>query len=339
MAGAQRLRPFAASHSRRRHIAWLIALALIAGACGGGGDEAATTEPTTSAPAGTESAAITTAAPTTSTAATTAAPASSTAAPASSTTVASGPSATLQDIVQRGVVRVGTGRDVDVFRTGVASGTPTGFEVELAAAVAEVLAPRAAVEFMEVASALRFDAMAAGEYDMLVSLTVHTLAREESALFTQPYLVGGPAVVVNADAGVSSVADLEGKSIVVFDGPDLAALNEALTAAGVIATVAPVAPGSILEDALATGTDGAAMSYPAAVLMLDRNGSSFEIVPVDVLSSPVSIAVARGNEAFQQEVNAALGQVIADGTWLQLFEKYIGTPPFTADELASVGPS
>ncbi|GMQ85116.1 MAG: amino acid ABC transporter substrate-binding protein [Acidimicrobiia bacterium] len=310
----------------------LTVIVLFATACGGGGTTATTTPPSTSPAVPSTSVTLPAA---TSTSVTTDVA-------TSVTSAAVGSSETLAGILDRNVVRVGVGRDLSPFRVGIASATPAGFEPTLASAVAAVLAPGAAVEFVEVSAATRFESLAAGEVDMVLRLTVHTLSREDSAQFSVPYLLSGLVVLVEAGSGISSIEDLEGKTIGVLAGSsDELVLEEALSAASVNAATDPMEGFAQLVEAIPTGyPHAAAMSYPSAAVFQSQPGASFGVVAIDLLRDPMAIMTVRGDLAFQQEVSEALQAVIDDGTWLELFEEWIGTPPpWTVEEMAGVQPS
>lgn len=316
--------------TRSNILALLIIFALIAGACGGG-DAAVDTTATTSATTTINITTTNPASPDTTEGAT-----SSTAAPPA----AAGVSDTLQAILDRGAIRIAVGPRMTPFRIDLTSATPSGFEVALASAVVNVIAPGVAVEFTEIGYAQRFAGLAEGAFDMELGLTFHTKARESSAQFSIPYFLGGLAVLVNADSDVMSIADLEGEDVLyvyVGGGSSEAAMKDTFAAAGA-SVVGPAESSAQLVDSLLAGrVKAAAMVYPRAVVEQSKPGASFRVVPIDILRNPIAIATPLDDVAFQQEVSKALQSLIDDGTWLKLFEEWIGTPaPWTTEEMAGV---
>ncbi len=312
---------------RPKVLVLLIAVALVGSACSGGDADVGTTATTPASTSATTGAAVTT---------TTEGVTGSTAAPPA----AAGVSDTLQDILVRGTVRIGVLWQEVPFRMDLGSATPSGFEVALVSAVTQVLAPGSAVEFSEITYRGRFAGLADGAFDMVLGMTFHTKDRESSAQFSNPYFLGGLVVLVNADSDVLSIADLEGEDVFYsYVGGDSseAAMKETFAAAGA-EVFGPTQSSAELVDWLLTGrAKAAAMVYPDAVVEQSAPGASFRVVPIDILRNPVAIATPLDDVAFQQEVNEALQSLIDDGTWLKLFEEWIGTPPpWTTEEMAGV---
>ena len=326
---------------RRRHrriAAMLSVFLVIFAACGGGEpDPAATQEsPGTSA--------TSTTLPSTVTSTTTSAgeddsePAPDDETPAETTTstsaAPSGPSERLKAITERGSLRVGLTSDVAPF--GSIAGD--GFETQLALAVAALVAPGATVEFVLVAPSDRFISLAVGDIDILVGST-HTLSREQEAAFSQPYLVSGIVALVASGSDILSTLDLGGTTIALRDGHitgrDMA---DTLASAGVSFTAEAVSNSAQGVAGVVSGAyDAYAATWAEAVATIEREAPGLEIAPVDVLANPLGLATPPADSAFAQEVDAALQQVIDDGTWLSLFEEWIGgSPPWSVEEMASV---
>ncbi len=313
---------------RSKVLVLLIAFALLGSACSGGDPDVATTA---TAPASTSAAtdpAVTT---------TTEGVTGSTAAPP----VAAGVSDTLQGILDRGTIRIGAIEQGEApFRMDLGSATPSGFEVALVSAVAQVLAPGSAVEFTEIMYGERWARLADGAFDMELGMTFHTKARESSAQFSIPYFLGGLVVLVKADSDVLSIADLEGEDVVYsYVGGDSseAAMKETFAAAGASVVGPMESSGELINWLLSGQAKAAAMVYPTAVVEQSAPGASFRVVPIDILRNPIAIATPLDDIAFQQEVSKALQSLIDDGTWLKLFEEWIGTPPpWTTEEMVSV---
>jgi ABC-type amino acid transport substrate-binding protein len=88
-------------------------------------------------------------------------------------------------------------------------------------------------------------------------------------------------------------------------------------------------------------TDAFALEWVQAVLTAAEPGNeAFAVAPLDVAANPLAIATPPADEVFAEEVTAALDAVIVDGTWLALFEQWLGGPPlWTVEEMAGVTPS
>ncbi len=164
--------------------------------------------------------------------------------------------------------------------------------------------------------------------------------RREAA-FSQPYLLAGTVALVFADSGIVSIADLEGKTIVLMAGTStVAVLEGALAQAGVTATLKMFETPPQVDNAFLSGAAHAAVTnWLKAAGQRSASGGNLSIVPIDILSEPIAIYTTLLDPAFAAEVRSALQTVIDDGTWLSLFEKSFGAPPpWTVEEMLAVPP-
>ena len=118
--------------------------------------------------------------------------------------------AALDAIKAQGVLRVGTEGTYAPFTFHDASGTLTGFDVEIARAVADRLGVKA--EFLEG----KWDGLIAGldakRYDAVVNEVWITDARKAKYDFSEPYIVSKAALIARSDnSSIKGFADLKGK--------------------------------------------------------------------------------------------------------------------------------
>ena len=76
------------------------------------------------------------------------------------------------------------------------------------------------VDFVDLETADRFTALQSGEIDVLVRNTTWTASRDgaEGATFLQPNFYDGQGMMVAADSGFASVADMDGVIVCVAQG-------------------------------------------------------------------------------------------------------------------------
>ena len=120
--------------------------------------------------------------------------------------------ASLQDIKEEGVLVVGTEGTYPpfTFHEG-GSGDLTGYDVEVAEAVAEELGVE--VQFEETQWDAIFAGLESGRFDMIANQVSITPDREQDYAFSEPYTVSSGVIVVNeGDDSISSFDDLEGKT-------------------------------------------------------------------------------------------------------------------------------
>ena len=85
---------------------------------------------------------------------------------------------------------------------------------------AAVLGDATAVEMVDLETADRFTALQSGEVDALVRNTTWTATRDggEGATFMQPNFYDGQGMMVAADSGFASIADMDGVIVCVAQG-------------------------------------------------------------------------------------------------------------------------
>ncbi|MDQ3462490.1 MAG: transporter substrate-binding domain-containing protein, partial [Actinomycetota bacterium] len=168
----------------RLFIPVLLALALLAAACGGGDDDA---EPGPDADPG---------------------------------DAAEAPEhpegSTMAEIQAAGTITVGTKFDQRLFgQTNPRTGEVEGFDVKIAELIAEAIGPDVEVEFVETPSAIREQSIVDGNVDMVVATYTINDTRKEQIDFAGPYYVAGQDIMVPAGnpLAIGGVDDLNAKRV------------------------------------------------------------------------------------------------------------------------------
>ncbi len=143
-------------------------------------------------------------------------------------------SADVQDIIDRGVLRVGVKGDVTGFGfQDTLTGEYTGMEVELAALIADYLGVD--IEYTTVTAATRSELLDSGDIDCVLATFTITDERRESWDFTTAYYVDAVTVLVEDASGITDLAGLVDTTVGVSSGSTSArALVAAMVEAGVI---------------------------------------------------------------------------------------------------------
>jgi general L-amino acid transport system substrate-binding protein len=127
----------------------------------------------------------------------------------------------LDTVIANDVVRCGVRDDLPGFNSVDASGEQVGFDADFCRVIAAaVLGDATKVEFVPVETDARFTALQSGEFDVLVRNTTWTASRDgtEGATFLHPIYYDGQSMMVAADAGFSSIDDMDGTVICVAGG-------------------------------------------------------------------------------------------------------------------------
>ena len=123
----------------------------------------------------------------------------------------------VQEIVDRGVLRVGVKNAVPGFGyQDPLTGEYSGLEIDLANKIAEYLGVD--VEFTTVTAATRGELLDSGDIDCVLATFTLTDERKETWDFTTPYYTDAVTVLVEDSSGISSLSDLVGKTVGVSSG-------------------------------------------------------------------------------------------------------------------------
>lgn len=269
----------------------LVALALAAAGCGG--DDAAEPETETGAPADTG-------------AATEAVPEFET--------------------IAEGVLTVGS--DIPFppfeFREG---NELTGFDVELMEEIASRLGVEE-VEWVDAGFDTIFTQLAGGRFDAVASATTITEDRAQIVNFTDPYYLAQQALTVNVEQtpDLQSVEELgEGDVVAVQSGTTGEAWARDNVPEGVEIRSFPEAPDTY--TALEAGNVAAVIFDEPSAVAEAEDRPSLEVVQIIDTGERYGFPVNPENEPLLEAMNAALAEIIADGTYAEIYERYPGLPP------------
>ncbi len=139
-----------------------------------------------------------------------------------SSATSAGTSQSRLDVVkQRGKLICGVDGKIPGFSFVNESGQYSGLDVDICKAVAAaVLGDANAVEYRNLDSTERFEALKAGEVDMLSRNTTWTISRDSSVglEFAPTTFYDGQGMMVRQDSGITKLEDLQGKAVCVEAG-------------------------------------------------------------------------------------------------------------------------
>jgi len=203
-------------------------------------------------------------------------------------------------------------------------GEPTGFDIDLAQAVCDMEGWTFQPEPIDWDSK---DAMLNSGQITCIWNGFTIEGREDDYAFTDAYMNNSQVVVVLADSGISSLADLAGKN--VLTQADSAAYNllvEGGDQADLGATFANLETIGDYNTAfmqLETGAcDAVAVDYPVAIFNIGDKTDTFQILEEQLNTEHFGVGFALGNEDLAAQVEADLQQLDADGTVEEICEKY-----------------
>ncbi len=202
------------------------------------------------------------------------------------------------------------------------NGDLTGFDVEIAKAVAEKLGVEA--EFSEAAWDSLLAGVDSGRLDTVINCVSITEEREEKYDFSNPYFFITRQIIVGTDNDeIKAPEDLDNKTIAVNSTHSFAGWFEEQGA-----TIVPIdAVGEAIELVLSGRADCTSFSSIVLADYLKEHPDAALKVAFEIPDSEEASAIPiRKNEArLLEAVNQALEDLKADGTLAALSEKYFGS--------------
>jgi len=227
----------------------------------------------------------------------------------------------LDEVKQRGQLRVALEGTYPPFNFKDEQGKLTGFDVEIAEGIAAKLGVKAAFTPTEWSAILA--GLQAGKYDVIVNQVAATDKRRETFDFSAPYVWSQAQLITrnNEARPMATRADLAGKTIGVGQGSNYADLARTIQGANV--KVYPGAP-EYLQD-LATGRIDAAINDSLLIPYLA--GKTKLPVKAGVALGEAqanAIPFRKGSPKFKAAIDKALADMQADGSFAKISQKWFG---------------
>jgi polar amino acid transport system substrate-binding protein len=224
---------------------------------------------------------------------------------------------TLEEIKKDGKIVVATEGAFPPFNFYKGS-TLTGLEVDVAEALAKKLGVQ--VEW----KALSFDALLAGleqdRWDLVIASFAITPERSKAVTFTDPHYCSG-GVIVAKNAAIKTADDLKGKVVSVQTGTTYLENVQKLPG---IKTVKNFPKDTDARSALVAGrVDAWVTDRFVAKEAVEAAPDAGLKIGGFVFVEKIASAVKKGNTSLEQAVNAALKELMADGTYEAISKKYL----------------
>ena len=203
------------------------------------------------------------------------------------------------------------------------NGKYVGFDLDLAKEVAN----RLGMEY--VAQPIAWDSkdqeLSSGNVDCIWNgFTIN--GREDKYTWTEAYMNNDLIVLVNPDSGISSLADLAGKTVCVQkDSSGLAALTDNTELSDTFGKLVQVDSylNAIME--LQSGAvDAVVMDEIVAYYECDAAGGDFTILDEPVASEQYGVGFLLGNTELRDKVQGALEDMAKDGTMAKISTTWFG---------------
>lgn len=234
--------------------------------------------------------------------------------------VTSGP--TLDAIRERGrlVVGLDTGSNLMSFREP-ATGRIVGFDAGLAREVArDLLGDPDAIDFRILSSAEREQALQDETVDIVAKTMSITCARREKVDFSTVYFTARQRVLVVKDSDIDDVADLAGRRVCIVEGTTSLTRMQQVQPSATILTVPSWADCLVVlqqRQVDAVSTDDTILAGLAS------QDPYLELVGRSLGSEPYGIGITSGKDDLVRFVNGTLERIRSDGTWTELYNRYL----------------
>ncbi len=202
-------------------------------------------------------------------------------------------------------------------------GKYTGFDIEVAQAVCDLLGWK--MEVFPVNWDNKLTQLDAQECDCIWSgMTILDSMKEAGYVISDPYYDNTQVILVKEDSSIQSSADLKGKTVAVQLGTsgesllngDLADLKatfgELVTCNSFVSAFTELGGGSV---------DAVFVDYPVAAAYVAKN-EGFRIVNENLGAEQYGIAFRSGDQELCDQIEAAVQQLVDNGTYQQIADKY-----------------
>lgn len=220
-----------------------------------------------------------------------------------------------------GVLIVGTNAEFPPFEYVDDNGEPDGFDIALIKAIGEKLGVEVEVENMEFASLV---SSIGSKIDVAIAGMTVTEERQQSVDFSDAYYEAVQYVILPVDSEIATAQDLEGKTIGVQLGTtgDFIATDDIADT-----TVNQYNKGVDAVNDLINGRVDCVIidKNPALVFASKFEGQLIALdgAQFDFGTEEYAIAMPKGDTALAEQINAALAEIKADGTFDELVKTYI----------------
>lgn len=148
--------------------------------------------------------------------------------------------------------------------------------------------------------------------------------RENQYTWSVPYVDSSQVIVVKADAGIAAFEDLAGKKVgVQQDSSALAALEDQPQLTERFAELIQYADyNTAFMDLEAGATEAVAIDIGVAQKQIEARGEGFVMLAEKLAVEQYGIGFLLGNTELKDQVEKTLLEMVADGTFMTIAEKY-----------------
>ncbi|WP_343629176.1 amino acid ABC transporter substrate-binding protein [Roseateles sp.] len=245
------------------------------------------------------------------------------------------PGGTLEKVKSSGVITVAY-RDSSIpFSYLDAEAKPTGFGWEICGKIVDQVKKATGradlkVQTQSVSSQNRIPLLANGTIDIECGSTTNNSERAKQVDFAINYFYTGTRLLVKADSGIKSFADLKGKKVVSTTGTTnfqvLRRLNQEKSVGFELISAKDHAESALLVQAGRADAFGMDDILLYGLKASSANPAELAVVGEALQVEPYAIMLRKEDPAFKQLVDGVLTQLIKSGEFEALYKKWFQSP-------------
>lgn len=229
---------------------------------------------------------------------------------------------TMAEIRERGSLIVGVSADTLLMGSrNPTTGRIEGFDIDMLREVSRaIFGDPDRLQFRVITSGQRLEVLESGEVDLVARAFTITCERWEQIAFSAEYYHSGQKVLVAEGSEAQGLEDLSGQRVCAPAG------TTTLTRLEEYPEIEPV-PAPTHSQCLALFQQGQvdAITGDDTILAGFAAQDPYAVVVGEAISDePYGIGIPAGNTDMVQFVNAVLEQMIDDGTWAELYDRWLG---------------
>lgn len=255
---------------------------------------------------------------------------SSTPVPVMPTEPASAPAglttSTAAAVLQRGMLKVGIRYDAPPLASITDKGELQGMDVDIAREFAQRwLGDASRISFVQVTSLSAPRRVKNREVDLALGGLSVARVLEPDIDFSLPYASDGEALLIRTNS-YPDLASMNGKEVYYIDAQSLPRFNLAQQSAGVTVSVkSEVSYPNALNALLTNQTEGL-LGRTRRLQLIGQRDPAYQVLTV-FSREPQAIMLPQNDSGWADLVNITLSNMVIDGTYAKIYQKWWGAPP------------